>query len=180
MIKLNYFNCLKDDNLKSGLKLAQLSLAKEEKSIKKTIINKSRPMMDWVDLPYQDKKQVDEMQLFGKKIANLYENFIVLGIGGSALGANAVKKALYTNCCNCEGKKIKVKVFDNVDAEKFDRLIKKVNLKKTMFNVVTKSGKTVEILSLFAYVLNLLKAELGEDFYVNVVVTTEKDNVLWK
>ena len=49
-----------------------------------------------------------------------------------------------------------------------------------MFNVVTKSGTTVEILTMFSIVLQKLKAELGEDFFVNLVVTTEKDNVLWK
>ena len=35
-----------------------------EKELKKAIINKVHPMMDWLDLPYQDKKQVDEIQLF--------------------------------------------------------------------------------------------------------------------
>lgn len=180
MIKLNYFNCLKDSYLKNGLKLSQIQNNKYEKELKKVIINKSRPMMDWLDLPYQDKNTIAEIQLFGSKISRLYENFIVLGIGGSALGANAVKQALF-NDAPVEGKKkIKVTVVDNVDAEQFSKLLGKVNLKKTMFNVVTKSGTTVEILTMFSIVLQKLKAELGEDFFVNLVVTTEKDNVLWK
>ena len=181
MIKLNYFNCLKDNYLKNGLKLSQIQNKKYEKELKKVIINKSRPMMDWLDLPYQDKNTIAEIQLFGSKISRLYENFIVLGIGGSALGANAVKQALF-NDVPAEGqkKKIKVTVVDNVDAEQFSKLLNKVNLKKTMFNVVTKSGTTVEILTMFSIVFQKLKQELGEDFFVNLVVTTEKDNVLWK
>ena len=108
MIKLNYFNCLKDSYLKDGLKPNQIKNNKYEKELKKIITNKSRPMMDWLDLPYQDKKYVDEIQLFGKKISRLYENFVVLGIGGSALGAKAVKKALYSAAPDQEGnKKIK-------------------------------------------------------------------------
>ena len=181
MIKLNYFNCLKDSYLKDGLKPNQIKNNKYEKELKKIITNKSRPMMDWLDLPYQDKKYVDEIQLFGKKISRLYENFVVLGIGGSALGAKAVKKALYSATPDQEGnKKIKVKVVDNVDAESFNKLLNKVNLKKTMFNVVTKSGTTVEILTMFAVVLNKLQEQLKEDYFVNLVVTTEKDNALWK
>ena len=181
MIKLNYFNCLKDEYLKNGLKESQILNNKYEKELKKVITNKSRTMMDWLDLPYQDKKVIDEIQLFGKKISRLYENFVVLGIGGSALGAKAVKQALYsTTPDEKEGKKIKIKVVDNVDAESFNKLLNKVNLKKTMFNVVTKSGTTVEILTMFAVVLEKLQKELGEDYFVNLVVTTEKDNVLWK
>lgn len=181
MIKLNYFNCLKDEYLKNGLKENQILNNKYEKELKKVITNKARPMMDWLDLPYQDKKSIDEIQLFGKKISRLYENFVVLGIGGSALGAKAVKQALYsTTPDEKEGKKIKIKVVDNVDAESFNKLLNKVNLKKTMFNVVTKSGTTVEILTMFAVVLEKLQKELGDDYFVNLVVTTEKDNVLWK
>lgn len=181
MIKLNYFNCLKDEYLKNGLKENQILNNKYEKELKKVITNKARPMMDWLDLPHQDKKSIDEIQLFGKKISRLYENFVVLGIGGSALGAKAVKQALYsTTPDEKEGKKIKIKVVDNVDAESFNKLLNKVNLKKTMFNVVTKSGTTVEILTMFAVVLEKLQKELGDDYFVNLVVTTEKDNVLWK
>ena len=181
MIKLNYFNCLKDEYLKDGLIENQILNNKYEKELKKVITNKSRAMMDWLDLPYQDKKTIDEIQLFGKKIPRLYENFVVLGIGGSALGAKAVKQALYsTTPDEKEGKKIKIKVVDNVDAESFNKLLNKVNLKKTMFNVVTKSGTTVEILTMFAVVLEKLQKELGDDYFVNLVVTTERDNVLWK
>ncbi len=176
MIKLNYFHSLKDKHLKKGLSLNSLN-SKKEKVFKKVIINKSRPMMDWVTLPYQNAAEIEELELFGKKISRIYSNFVVLGIGGSALGANAVKQALYKE----DGEdKIKIDIIDNVDAERFESLLTDIDYKKTMFNIVTKSGKTVEILSMFAVVVNKLKAVLGKDFFINLVVTTERDNVLWK
>lgn len=176
MIKLNYFHSLKDKHLKKGLSLNSLN-SKKEKVFKKVIINKSRPMMDWVTLPYQNAAEIEELELFGKKISRIYSNFVVLGIGGSALGANAVKQALYKE----DGEdKIKIDIIDNVDAERFESLLADIDYKKTMFNIVTKSGKTVEILSMFAVVVNKLKAVLGKDFFINLVVTTERDNVLWK
>ncbi len=177
MIKVNYYNCLKDEYLKNGLKESQILNNKYEKSLKKAIINKSHKMMDWLDLPYQDKDLVNEIQLFGKKISRLYQNFVVIGIGGSALGAKAIKNSLYDT--TTQEDKINVEVIDNVDAECFDNLLKRINVKKTMFNIVTKSGTTVEIISMFAVILEKLKNELGEDFFVNIVVTTGKDNVLW-
>lgn len=178
MIKLNYFNCLKDKYLKNGLKENQILNSKYEKNLKKVVINKSHPMMDWLDLPYQNKELVGEIQLFGKKISRLYENFVVIGIGGSALGAKAIKNSLYT-CLDKKEEDINVEVIDNIDAETFDNLLNTINIKKTMFNIVTKSGTTVEIISMFAIILEKLKKELGEDYFVNLVVTTGKDNVLW-
>ena len=43
MIKFNYFNCLKDEYLKDGLKLNQIQNNKYEKELKKAIINKVHP-----------------------------------------------------------------------------------------------------------------------------------------
>ena len=40
MIKLNYFNCLKDEYVKNGLKLNEIQNNKYEKELKKAIINK--------------------------------------------------------------------------------------------------------------------------------------------
>lgn len=176
MIKLNYFNSLKSKYLKKGITENSLKV-KNENTFKKTIINKSHDMMDWLDLPYQNAKEVEEISLFGTKISRIYSNFVVLGIGGSALGANAVKNALYSNPKN---EKIKIDIIDNVDAEVFNNLLDNIDYKKTMFNVVTKSGKTVETLSQFAIIYNKLKQVLGKDFFVNIVVTTERDNLLWK
>jgi len=175
LIKFNYFNSLKDNNLKNGLKLCIIENYKDEDKIKDNIINKKHAMMDWIDLPNQEKKEIEKIQLLGKKISSLYENFIVLGIGGSALGAEAIRSSLYDE----EGK-IKVEIVDNVDAEMFEKVLKEKDIKKTFFNVVTKSGKTVEILSLFSYVVERLKQELGDQYFVNLLITTEKDNVLWK
>ena len=137
MIKLNYFHSLKDKHLKKGLSLNSLN-SKKEKVFKKVIINKSRPMMDWVTLPYQNAAEIEELELFGKKISRIYSNFVVLGIGGSALGANAVKQALYKE----DGEdKIKIDIIDNVDAERFESLLTDIDYKKTMFNIVTKLWK---------------------------------------
>ena len=111
MIKLNYFNCLEDSYLTDGLRLEKICDCSKEKQIKEVILNKARPMMDWLDLPFQKIDYINEIQFFGESISKNYENFIILGIGGSALGAKAIKQALYTNSfSNVDNKKIKVKI----------------------------------------------------------------------
>ena len=175
MIKLNFFNSLKDNYLKNGLKLEDIETSQYEQQLKNIILNKSRDMMDWIDLPYQGKSFFEEIQTYGEHIRNHYENFIVLGIGGSALGAKAIKQALYPY----NSGKINVTIVDNIDAEKFNSIIESINLEKTMFNVVTKSGTTVEILTMFVIVLEKLKTLMGEKAFSNLVVTTEKNNALW-
>lgn len=175
MIKLNFFNSLKDNYIKNGLKLEDIETSQYEQQLKSIILNKSRDMMDWIDLPYEGKSFFEETQTYGKHIRNHYENFIVLGIGGSALGAKAIKQALYPY----NSGKINVTIFDNIDAENFYSIIESVNLEKTMFNVVTKSGTTVEILTMFVIVLEKLKTLMGEKASLNLVVTTEKNNALW-
>ena len=174
MIKFNYFNCIKDNYLKDGLKQDKLTKCGAEKSIKKTIINASRDMMGWVNLPYQSEAQVEEIELFGKKISRLYERFVVVGLGGSSLGTKAVYKAIKAQKRN----DCKVDFLDNIDPVQFAKKMQRYNLKKTMFNVITKSGTTVETLSMFAIIVEQLKKELGDDFFINIVVTTSKGNAL--
>lgn len=175
MIKYNYFNCIKDkQQLSKGLKVGEITSCRQEKSIKKTVIGKLNPMMGWVDLPYQDIKTVEEIELFGKKISRLYKNFVVVGLGGSSLGSKAVRDA-WGQQGDC-----KVDFLDNVDAYSFDKFFSTIDVKKTMFNIVTKSGTTVETLTMFAYILDKLKKELNTEYFVNLVVTTEKDNALYE
>lgn len=175
MIKFNYFNCIKDEYLKNGLKESQITKCSLEKSIKKTIINTSRDMMGWVNLPYQNGKVIEALQVFGKKVSRLYERFVVVGLGGSSLGSKAVYKAIRAEKRN----DCKLDFLDNIDPVQFAKKLQNYNLKKTMFNIITKSGKTVETLSIFSILIDLLKKELGENFFVNVVVTTSKDCSLY-
>ena len=135
MIKFNYYNCLKDEFLKAGFKEGQITKCGAEKSIKKTIINASRDMMGWVNLPYQSVEELEEIELFGKKISRLYERFVVVGLGGSSLGTKAVYEAIRAQKRN----DCKVDFLDNIDSVQFVKKVQRYNLKKTMFNFITKS-----------------------------------------
>ena len=70
-----------------------------------------------------------------------YNSIVIIGMGGSILGANAIYDFLK--------EKIKKNLFflDNIDIQKIINLKKNLNFKKTLFLIISKSGNTVETLS---------------------------------
>ena len=69
-----------------------------------------------------------------------YNSIVIIGMGGSILGANAIYDFLK--------EKIKKNLFflDNIDIQKIINMKKNLNFKKTLFLVISKSGNTVETL----------------------------------
>ena len=49
--------------------------------------------MAWRNLPYNQSSVVEEINKEAKRINDHFENFVVLGIGGSALGSKALLRA---------------------------------------------------------------------------------------
>jgi len=96
---------------------------------------------------------------------NKYKSVILIGMGGSALGA----KAIYSFCNH----KIKKKFifFDNLDQIKIEKIRKKTNLKNSLFIIISKSGNTLETV----INTNLFKDKINNK---NTIVITEKKNSL--
>lgn len=140
---------------------------------------KGNGMMGWADLPYNQTELVKEMSAFGKQVRNNFDYFVVLGIGGSALGASVIFDALchYNHNLLPKDKRNAPMFFveDNVDPDRMNALFDVIDIKKTMFNVVTKSGATTETLSQFVIVYDMLKRALGEeDVNKHFVFTTDQ------
>ena len=117
--------------------------------------------------------------------AQNFDNFVVLGIGGSALGPMAVQQALnhyYYNELPAVKRhhRPRLYVLDNVDPVRLRDLLETINLKRTLFNIISKSGNTSETMAQFLIVRDLLQQECEEEFAANIVVTTdpEKGNLL--
>ena len=54
-------------------------------------------------------------------------------------------------------------VVDNVDPERMEGLFDIIDVEKTVFNVITKSGSTSETMAQFLIVVDLLKEKVGEN-----------------
>lgn len=95
-----------------------------------------------------------------------YENLVVLGIGGSALGLTALNTALNTPYFNLQSKRgrrgaPRLFVMDNIDPVTFKAMIKLCPPKKTLYNVISKSGETAETISQLMIVVALLEKAVG-------------------
>ncbi len=113
-----------------------------------------------------------------KAIAARCDNFVVLGIGGSALGTIAVHAALrhpFWNLLGRQQRKGRPRLFvlDNVDPDWLNAFKETVNLKRTVFNVITKSGSTSETMAQFLHFRDALAKELGPKHVKNLVITTD-------
>lgn len=147
-------------------------------------MNDKKASMAWRALPYNQKEIVEDMKAEAKRINANFENFVVLGIGGSALGS----KALFTGTKHLKYNEIpqekrggaRFYVVDNVDPDGINALLDVIDIKKTCFHVITKSGNTVETMSQFMIVLAKLEEELGDDYKDNIVITTDKENGIMK
>ena len=130
------------------------------------------------DLPYQSQ-YVKDVKALAKDIKTGCENFVVLGIGGSALGNIALQTALNPYMYNMDEKQRKgprLFVFDNVDPMQLASFLSWIEdkLDKTVFNVISKSGRTAETASQLMTVTRMLLEKFGEDgFRRRVVATTD-------
>ena len=135
--------------------------------------------LQWLNLGYNE-----ETLWYVKEYASLvegrFDNILVLGIGGSALGGLAITHALlkpYWNLLTKEQRNKFPRIFflDNIDPDEMNSLLDILDLKKTLVNVITKSGDTAETMAQFMVLKERLSQELGEDEYrKNVVATTDK------
>lgn len=135
--------------------------------------------LQWMNLGYNEET-VWLVKEYAAMVKGKFENILVLGIGGSALGGSAICEALlkpFWNQLSDEQRNKMPKIFflDNIDPDQINGLLDILDLKKTLVNVITKSGSTAETMSQFMIVKDRLEQELGDDYRKNIVATTDKN-----
>ncbi len=128
------------------------------------------------DLPYKTdiSRNVKELT---KEMTGRCENLVVLGIGGSALGNIALQTSLNPYMYNLDQRQRtgpRLFVFDNVDPIQLVSFLDWLGdkLDKTVFNVISKSGRTSETAAQFMIIRQLLLDKLGPEGLRNQVVAT--------
>jgi glucose-6-phosphate isomerase len=120
-------------------------------------------MLGWMTLPTHDPQPYLD---FAAATAGRYECLLVIGIGGSALGTTALKTALlpfYWNELSPEerGGRPRLYVLDNVDPDETAALLGRLDLKRTLVNVISKSGNTGESMAGYLVARERLEAAVG-------------------
>ena len=161
-----------------GITKAQLKANSElcKKAFETVQENRGKGMMGWSELPYNQDQVVADILETAKSVRKSCKYFVVLGIGGSALGPIAVFQALkhlhYNDLKDKARKGPKFYVEDNVDPERMLALFDVIEPEKTIFNVITKSGSTSETMSQYLIIWDMLKQKFGERAKDHVIATT--------
>ena len=185
MIELNYRN-IKEEIIGSE---NGLNINSEFENYKETIhkiiaelnSNKDKPgqNLQWMNLGYNEET-IWYVKEYAALVENRFDNILILGMGGSSLGTQAVCEALlpsYWNYLTKEQRKNYPRIFflDNIDPDQMVSMLNILDLKKTLVNVVTKSGSTAEVMAQFMVLKDLMEKELGDDYRKNIIATTDKN-----
>ncbi|TIH13083.1 glucose-6-phosphate isomerase [Marinifilum sp. JC120] len=104
-----------------------------------------------------------------------FDHMLLLGIGGSALGARALQKAFFPQQDQPGHEGPWFWIADNVCAKTLDSYLQKLPLEKTLVAVVSKSGGTIETISQYFLVRDKLKQDLGDNWNRNLLFVTDKE-----
>ena len=134
-------------------------------------------MLQWMNLGYNEET-VWYVKEYAALVEGRFDNILVLGIGGSALGGMAVSESLlpaYWNLLTKEQRKNLPRIFflDNIDPDQMNGLLDILDLKRTLVCVVTKSGSTAETMSQYMIIKNRLEELLDENYRKNIVAITD-------
>lgn len=179
-VKLNYNNMMSRVLGDEGITDKQLAslvpaLTKARNAVE---AKRGEGMQGWMLSPYNQDAVVERILKVAADIQQSCDAFVVLGIGGSALGAtalfNALKHLYYNEQPREKRKYPRFYVIDNVDPERMNALFDIIDVDNTVFNVITKSGATSETMSQYLIIMDMLTRRLGGKARERIIATTSE------
>ena len=145
------------------------------------VADNEKEFVGWLKLPTKyDKKEFDRIKKVAKRIRKNSEVFVVIGIGGSYLGARAVIESLTSNFANMFPDNVRKSpqiffVGNNISPNYINELIDCIGDKDISINVISKSGTTTEPAIAFRIFREYLESKYGADEASRrIYVTTDK------
>lgn len=170
MIRYEYHNLIASPQFPSALPTAMLTEYQQQVSLAHDEIASDRAanIMGFYNLPEGDISHITD---FVKGLGERFDTMVVLGIGGSALGNRALYSALKTE------RKLprKLYVYDNVDPVFLHEILQSLDLDRTIFNIITKSGTTAETMAGYMILTDLIKKKYPQDYQSRIVITTDRE-----
>lgn len=144
--------------------------------------NDEKDFVGWLELPTNyDKKEFTRIKKAAKKIKKESDILIVIGIGGSYLGARAVIESLTNTFNNMLTNKVRkypqiLYVGNNLSPNYINELIEYIEDKDFSVNVISKSGTTTEPAIAFRIFREILENKYGiDEARSRIYVTTDKE-----
>jgi len=179
MITFDY-NYFMEEHIGSehGIAEADLASAREKAAaaLERMEREKGEGMLGFLDLP-SENQLIDEILSYRDRVRADFDTVALVGIGGSALGPQALRNALchlFLNELDDERREgCKIYFYDNVDPYEILSMADVVDVKKTLFLIISKSGGTTETNANFAILLDYLKKAVGESYRKHIVAITD-------
>ncbi len=171
-LEFDYNNMMSDIIGEHGIDPALFGSCRAEidGAFKKVMDGCGKGWQEWSEIPYSDYSEYDDMIAKMSEIGKKAKHFVVLGIGGSALGPISVVQALLRMRLNeypsavLEAENLpKLYIEDNIDPERMSELMELIDPETTYFNVITKSGETSETLSQLLVLYAFMKKAVGKE-----------------
>ncbi|HEY9479260.1 MAG TPA: hypothetical protein VIP79_04195, partial [Gemmatimonadaceae bacterium] len=136
--------------------------------------------LGFIDL-VEGHDSITELRRFADGVGQAFNDVVVLGIGGSALGTIALRSALrspHWNELDDEAREFfpRLHVLDNIDPTSIAPLLDRLDLGSTLFIVISKSGSTAETMSQYLIVRGRLEEALPDGLQRHLVFITDPEH----
>ena len=178
MIKVDLSNCgIEDKSI-----LEYQGKVQEIHERMNVIADSQEEFLGWLNLPESyDREEVARIKSLAERIRENSDVFVVIGIGGSYLGARAVIESLtssFSNMLSKDKRKAPVVLYagNNISPNYLNELIEAIEGKDFSINVISKSGTTTEPAIAFRFFREILENKYGiEEARKRIFVTTDKE-----
>ena len=135
--------------------------------------------LGFLDLP-ADQALHRQSTEFASRVHGQFDDVVVLGIGGSALGPIALRTALLKPQWNAltrdeRGGWPRLQVLDNVDPRTIAALLDRLDLSRSLFIVISKSGGTAETMAQYLVIRARLQSAVGSEVRRHLVFVTDPE-----
>jgi glucose-6-phosphate isomerase len=180
VIRLAYGRMLRDAlDGEHGVSREQLAdLGRRFASVRQEVLNR-RAVGEYGFYGLVDQgPTVRAIKTFAEGLGQAHDHVLVLGIGGSALGTKALLNALRRPAWNewdDEGREFypRLTVLENVDPTSVAAALERIDPRRVLVNVISKSGGTAETMAQYLVVRAWLEKALGQAAHRHMVFTTD-------
>ena len=180
MIRLGYAHMLQDSlDGTHGLPRARLAELARRFAAVQAEVRRRRAAGEYGFYQLVDQGEtVREIKTFAEGLGQAHDHVLILGIGGSALGTKALLAALRRPAWNewdDEGREFfpRLTVLDNVDPTTINAALRRIDPRRVLVNVISKSGGTAETMAQYLVVRAWLEDALGSAAHRHLVFTTD-------
>ncbi len=165
--KILYSQSFKNQPNKSSLEKYRKEIKESYDKLKNEIKNKKLAAIDIVF----NQDDLKDFTKFAKKIST-FKKIMVLGVGGSSLGAKTLASLKDQN---------KVEFLESIDPTTIKNSLDKIDLEKTFFLVISKSGETIETICQTLIIIEKFKKIKNKNFNKQFLFVTQSlDNSIAK